>query len=392
MTTTEHQAPQQDTADHQAMTFTEEQDLLRQTARKFLTSKVGTDVVRRLMETDDVFDADLWAETAQMGWQAMAIPEEFGGAGYGFVELSVLMEEMGRAVLPLPFLSSAVLAAQAVLLGGTDAQRSEHLPAIASGESRYAFAHQEGRDLGPSGVQLAATREGDGWRLDGTKSYVLDGHTADRIVVVGRTGQDTEDVGLFVVAGDAGGLTRERLDTMDQTRPQARLTFDGVTVDGDARLGGDASAWAVVDAVLARAAVALAAEQVGGAQAVLEMATDYAKTRYQFGRAIGSYQAVKHALADMLVEVEAAKSVAYHAARTVAADDDAELAIAAPMAKSYCSEVFEHAAGDNIQIHGGIGFTWEHDAHLWFKRAKTSTILFGDPAYHRARLADALDF
>ncbi len=344
------------------------------------------------METDDAFDAALWSETAQMGWQAMAIPEEYGGAGYGFVELSVLMEEMGRAVAPLPFLSSAVLAAQAILLGGDEAQRKEHLPAIAAGERRYAFAHLEGRDAGPSGVQLTATPDGDGWRLDGTKSYVLDGHAADRLVVVARTGEDPGDVGLFVVAGDADGVTREVLDVMDQTRPQARILLDGVTVAGDARLGGDASAWPVVDAVLMRGAVALAAEQVGGAQAVLEMATDYAKTRYQFGRAIGSYQAIKHTLAEMLVEVEAAKSVAYHAARTVAAGDDAELAIAAPMAKSYCSEVFEHAAGDNIQVHGGIGFTWEHDAHLWFKRAKTSALLFGDPAYHRARLADALGF
>lgn len=380
------------TATHQNMTFTEEQDLLRQTARKFLTSKLGTDVVRRLMETDSGHDDALWAETAQMGWQAMMIPEEHGGAGYGFVELSVLMEEMGRACCPLPFLSSAVLAASAILLGGTDEQRGTHLPAIASGERRYAFAHREGRDLGPSGVQLRATRDGGSWTLEGTKSYVIDGHSADRIVVVARTGEAPEDVAMFVVDGDASGLGRDRLDTMDETRKQARLTFDGVVVDEADRLGGGAAGWEVVDAVLARGAVALAAEQIGGAQAVLEMATEYAKTRYQFGRAIGSYQAVKHNLAEMLVEVEAAKSTAYHASRTVAADDDAELAVAAPLAASYCSEVFEHAAGDNIQIHGGIGFTWEHDAHLWFKRAKSSTLLFGDPAHHRARLADTLGF
>lgn len=373
-----------------SLAFTEEQELLRQTARKFLASKAGSEVVRRLMATDEGFDPGLWAETAQMGWQAMAVPEEFGGAGYGFVELSVLMEEMGRAVFPAPFLSTAVLSAQAILLGGSDAQKKELLPGIASGETRVAFAHLEGRDHGPAGVQATATRRDGGWTLDGTKSYVLDGHTADHLVVVARTGDGADEVGMFVVPGDAGGLTRERLETMDQTRTQARIALDGVTVGEEALLGGDAAAWPTVDRVLTRGVVALAAEQVGGAQAVLEMATDYAKTRYQFGRAIGSYQAIKHTLADLLVEVEAAKSAAYHAARVVAAGDEDELAIAAPLAKSYCSEVYEHAAGDNIQVHGGIAFTWEHDAHLWFKRAKTSTLLFGDPARHRARLADAL--
>ncbi|MBW3658109.1 MAG: acyl-CoA/acyl-ACP dehydrogenase, partial [Actinobacteria bacterium] len=372
--------------------FTEEQDLLRQTARRFLTSKAGTDVVRRLMETEDGFDEGLWNETVQMGWQAMAIPEEYGGAGYGFVELSVLMEEMGRAVFAGPFLSSAVLAAQAILLGGTEEQKKAHLPAIAAGEERYAFAHLEGRDLGPSGVQLRATRGGDGWTLSGTKSYVLDGHTAARLVVAARTGDDADAVGLFLVDGDADGLTRTALPTMDETRKQAELRFADVSVGADALLGDATSAWPVVEQVVTRGSVALACEQVGGAQAVLEMATDYAKTRYQFGRAIGSYQAIKHKLAEMLVDVEAAKSAAYHAARAVAAGDEDEIAIAAPLAKSYCSEVFEHAAGDNIQVHGGIGFTWEHDAHLWFKRAKTSTILFGDPAHHRAKLADVLGF
>jgi alkylation response protein AidB-like acyl-CoA dehydrogenase len=373
-----------------SLAFTEEQELLRQTARKFLASKAGSEVVRRLMATDEGFDPGLWAETAQMGWQAMAIPEEFGGAGYGFVELSVLMEEMGRAVFPAPFLSTAVLSGQAILLGGSDAQKKELLPGIASGETRVAFAHLEGRDHGPAGVQATATRRDGGWTLDGTKSYVLDGHTADHLVVVARAGAGADEVGMFVVPGDADGLTRERLETMDQTRTQARIALDGVTVGEEALLGGDAAVWPTVDRVLTRGVVALAAEQVGGAQAVLEMATDYAKTRYQFGRAIGSYQAIKHTLADLLVEVEAAKSAAYHAARVVAAGDEDELAIAAPLAKSYCSEVYEHAAGDNIQVHGGIAFTWEHDAHLWFKRAKTSTLLFGDPARHRARLADAL--
>jgi alkylation response protein AidB-like acyl-CoA dehydrogenase len=376
----------------QSMTFTEEQDLLRQTARKFLTSKAGTEVVRELMETEAGFDEALWAETAQMGWQAMAIPEEYGGAGYGFVELSVLMEEMGRAVFPAPYLSSAVLGASAILLGGSEQQKQQHLPAIASGEQRYTFAHLEDRGLDPGGIQLTATRDGHGWRLDGSKSYVLDGNTAHHLVVAARTGEEAEAIGLFVVAGDAEGLSREPLPTMDQTRKQARVTLDGVTVAGDALLGGDTHAGTAVEHVLTRGVVALAAEQIGGTQAILEMATDYAKTRYQFGRAIGSYQAVKHKLAEMLVEVEAAKSAAYHAARAVAAGDADEIAIAAPLAKSYCSEVFEHAAGDNIQIHGGIGFTWEHDAHLWFKRAKTSTLLFGDPSFHRARLADALGF
>ena len=349
--------------------LTDEQQQLRDTARRFLGSKSASEKVREDMGTDRGFDDALWGETAQMGWQAMAVPEEYGGAGYGWGEVAVLMEEMGRALWCAPFLSSAVLGTAALLAAGTDEQKKEHLPGLASGETRATVVH------------LAAENDvsvADG-RLSGTAGYVLDGHTADLIVV------PADDGSVHLVRGDADGLSREPLPVLDQTRKQATLTFDGVAAEPMADVDHE-----VIDRVLVIGATMLAAEQVGGAQKVLEESLEYAKTRKQFGRAIGSFQAIKHRLADTLKEVETAKSAAYHAAHTLARGDDAELEIAVPLAASYCAEVYEHAAGDNIQNHGGIGFTWEHDAHLYFKRAKSSKLLFGGPAAWRARLADTL--
>ena len=235
-----------------------------------------------------------------------------------------------------------------------------------------------------SGLGSGSGANGAGaWRLDGTKMYVLDGHTADLLVVAARTGSG---VSLFTVEADAAGLTRTPLSTMDQTRKQAKLTFDGVEA---ALLGAEGGGWPVLERVLDLAAVALAAEQVGGAQMCLDMAVEYAKVRVQFGRPIGSFQAIKHKCADMLLQVESAKSAAYYAGWCAAEMND-ELPQVASMAKSYCSEAYFHAAAENIQIHGGIGFTWEHPAHLYFKRAKSSELLFGDPTYHRELLAQRI--
>ena len=375
------------------MLFSEEQEMLRATARRFLDAKAPTTVVRRLMETDSGFDPAMWAEIAVQGWQAMAIPEAYGGAGFSAVEQGILMEEMGRALFPSPFLSTVVLCADLILHVGTEAQRGELLPPIAAGERRVALAQLEpaGR-WDASGIAMAAVRDGNDLVITGIKSFVLDGHTADTLLVAVRTepGSDGPDgISLVIVDGNAPGVSRRRLETMDMTRKQAEVSFDRVRVPATAVLGTAGSGWAAIADTMTRAVVALAFEQVGGAQRCLEMSVEYAKVRVQFGRQIGSFQAIKHKCADMLVLVEAAKSAAYHAGWAVAGGDP-EAAIAAPLAKSYCSEAYFHCAAENIQIHGGIGFTWEHDAHLYFKRAKTDELLFGSPAQHRAMLADRL--
>ena len=373
--------------------FSEEQQMLRATARRFLDDKVPSEVVRRLMETDTGFDPKLWADIAEQGWQAMAIPEAYGGAGFTFMEQAILMEEMGRSLFPAPFLSSIVLGADLILTAGSEGQKLELLPGVASGERRVALAHvEESGTWDSSGISMVAKRDGDAFVLDGIKSFVLDGHTADTLLVVVRTTEgssDDEGISLLVVDATAPGVSRRRLETMDMTRKQAEIVFSGVRVPESALLGAEGTGWAALQDTLTRAVVALSFEQVGGAQTCLDMSVEYAKVRVQFGRPIGSFQAIKHKCADMLVDVEAAKSAAYYAGWAVT-EDDPEVAIVAPLAKSYCSEAYFHCAAENIQIHGGIGFTWEHDAHLYFKRAKTDELLFGTPAQHRAVLADRL--
>lgn len=361
--------------------FSEEQEFLRKTAREWLEAKAPIDTVRELMETDRGYDEGQWSEIADLGWQAMAIPEEYGGAGFGFLELAVLLEEMGRSLFPAPFLASVVLAANAVLEGGDDDQKSTILAGIAAGETVATVAVPEGAGpFGPDDATVTATADGDGWSLSGTARYVLDGAEADLVVVPART---DDGLGLFLVSGD--DVDTERLPTLDLTRKLAHLTLDGAPGEPLAA----APATEVLDRVLALGAVAIALEDIGGAARVLDEAVQYAKDRVQFGRPIGSFQAIKHKCADMLVAVESAKSAAYYAA-WAAAEDPEELALVAPLAKSYCSEAYFHCAAENIQIHGGIGFTWEHDAHLYFKRAKSSEVLLGSPAAHRAVLADRL--
>ncbi len=373
--------------------FSEEQEMLRDTARRFLDDKAGFDVVRDLMETVEGFDGGLWQEIAAQGWQAMAIPEEYGGAGFTFMEQAILMEEMGRTLFPIPYLSSIVLGADLVLNAGTEEQKQKILPDVASGQLRLAVAHLEsGGRWDATGIELTATNEGDEFVLEGAKSFVIDGHTAGSLIVVARTApssSDSEGISLFLVPADADGIESKRVETMDQTRKQAEITFAAVRVPATAILGESGAGWSSLQDTLQRAVVALAFEQVGGAQQCLDMSVEYAKARIQFGRPIGSFQAIKHKCADMLVAIESARSAAYYAGWAASVGDE-DLAIAAPLAKSYCSEVYSHAAGDSIQIHGGIGFTWEHDAHLFFKRAKTDELLFGAPADHRTALAGAL--
>ncbi len=365
--------------------FTEEQEELRKTVRAFLESKSPESAVRELRETEQGYDEAVWKQAAeQLGLQGLAIPEEFGGSGYSYVELGIVLEEMGRALLCAPFFSTVVLAGNTLLHSGDDAAKKDYLPGIASGETiaTVAFTEPNGK-WDESGIEASATQDGDTWRINGTKMFVLDGHTANLIIVAAKAAQGTS---LFAVEADAEGQTRTALSTMDQTRKQGKLEF----ANTPARLiGTEGDGWNVLNKVLDLVVVGLAAEQVGGAQKVLEMAVEYAKVRVQFGRPIGSFQAIKHKCADMLLEVESAKSAAYYGLWCASEVND-ELPSVASLAKAYCSEAYFHAAAENIQIHGGIGFTWEHPAHLYFKRAKSSELLFGDPTYHRELLAQRI--
>ena len=365
--------------------FSDEQEELRKVVRDFLKAKSDEAAVRELMDTETGYDPAVWAQMGeQMGLQGLIIPEEYGGSGYSYVELTVVLEEMGRRLICAPYFATVALAANTLIHCGDETAKQEYLPGIASGETiaTLAFTEANGK-WDEAGITMEAAGSGDSWTLSGEKMYVLDGATATLVLVAART---SGGVSLFAVAGDAAGLTRESLSTMDQTRKQARLTFDGVA----ARLiGSEGAGGAVLGQVLDLAAVALAAEQVGGAQECLEMAVQYAKDRVQFGRPIGSFQAIKHKCADMLLEVESAKSAAYYAGWCASEMND-ELPSVASLAKSYCSEAYFHTTAENIQIHGGIGFTWEHPAHLYFKRAKSSELLFGDPTYHRELLAQRI--
>lgn len=364
---------------------TEDQDLIRTTARQFLTERIGLERVRDLMMSDEGFDRGLWKEMADLGWPGLAIAEDYGGAGLGPVEMSVLLEEMGRFVTPGPFFASAVLATTAIQQAADEESQARLLPELASGETIATLAVYEeprGWEMLPSST--SAEKVDDGWRLTGVKQAVLDGHLADLLLVVADTG---DGVGLFGVDANATGVGISQETTLDATRRQATVTLDGVDIEGTSRLDG-ANTSAALKRTLSMATAALAAEQVGGAQRCMEMSVDYAKSRYQFGRPIGSYQAIKHRCANMLMKVEHAKSTAYHAARVT--HDEDELAVAAPLAGSVCSEAYVWVAGENIQVHGGIGFTWEHDAHLYLKRAKASSLLFGSPRHQRDLLGRAL--
>ncbi|NNE97327.1 MAG: acyl-CoA/acyl-ACP dehydrogenase [Acidimicrobiales bacterium] len=358
-------------------TLSEEQVMLRDGARQFLEEQCSTDRVREVMETDRGYDEDLWKKLSEQGWPAMHIPEEFGGAGFTFAETAILQQEMGRVLAPVPYLSSAILAAEAVLAAGSAEQKGARLPELAAGSKIATVAIAEpGSGWDEAGVAAVATPSGEGFHLSGTKAYVTAGHVADWLVVAARL---DGAVRLFLVAGD--DIAASKVVTLDSTRPVSTVDLAGAP--GELL---EASSWPTVERIYQVGAVALAAEQVGGLERVLEMAVEYAKERKQFGRAIGSFQAVKHMCADMLVALESARSAAAYAALAIATGSD-DARTAAALAKSFCSEAYFTAAGDNIQVHGGIGFTWEHDAHLYFKRAKSTELLFGSPAFHRERLA-----
>lgn len=365
-----------------------EQQELRSAARKFVADQSPSAKVRAAMTSARGYDRELWARMAgELGVLGLVVPEAFGGSGAGHVERAVVAEELGRAVVPTPFLGSAVLAVDALLTLDDDAARAELLPALASGEliGTLAVAEEAGRWDSAGGATMA-TRRDSRWELDGTKTFVVAGDVAELLLVYART---EDGPGWFAVrdapAEPAPGLARTTLKTLDPTRRLAKLTFAATP----ARPLASADPVGALELVRDLAAVALAAEQVGGLERAMELTADYAKVRVQFGRPIGSYQAVKHGIADMYSSWEHAVSVLRYAAWT-ADHDRAELPLAAALAQSYIGPAYFGVATAMVQYHGGIGYTWEHDAHLYYKRAKSSELLLGTPAQHRARLADRL--
>jgi alkylation response protein AidB-like acyl-CoA dehydrogenase len=356
--------------------FSADQKSLREQARKFLGEHASSARVRRILEGAAPYDADLWRGMGEMGWLGTAIPEPYGGAGFGYLELCVLAEELGRSLAPTPFSSSVYLATEALLLAGSAAQKKRWLPRLALGEAIGCLALAEGpRAPHPGNIETSAR----GGRLTGVKMPVADGDVADFAVVVARGDDSAPSLSLVELGGP--GVTRSRVETMDPTRSHARLAFEGAAAEPV----GAGAGWPLVERLLDRAAVLFAFEQVGGAQAALEMARDYALGRFAFGRPIGSFQAIKHKLADVYVALELARSNAYYGAWALSTDAPA-LPVAAAAARVAATEAFFHAAKENIQTHGGMGFTWEFDCHMYYRRAKLLALNLGSVARWKDKL------
>ena len=359
------------------------QKLLKESARALLARECGPGRVRELMETETAHDDALWRAMADQGWTGLSVPEEQGGLGLGLVEMAAVAEEMGRACLPGAFLST-LFAAALVERAGSARQRDRYLEPIASGELKVTVALlEEGANWEPDGVRLAAARDGGDFTVTGRKLFVPDAGAADLIVCVARDG---EGLALLPVERGAEGLNVTPSPSMDATRKLYEVGFEGVRVAGADALGADGDVRGALQGALEVATAVLCAEMVGGMQWVLDTTVEYAKTRQQFGRPIGSFQAVQHMCADMLLLTESARSAAYYAAWALTENDPAARA-AVSIAKAYCSDAYREVANRGVQVHGGIGFTWEHDLQLYYKRSKSSETLFGDATYHRERIA-----
>ena len=366
-----------------SFSFTDEQEEFRAVLRRFLEDKSPPTEVRRLMATDEGYDPEVWQAVSQdLGLPGIHLPEEFGGQGFGFIELGIVMEEMGRALLCSPFLASPVLAGCAIQNTATVAQKRELLPDIASGAQIASLAYAESSgSWAESDITCVAESADGGFKLSGEKHYVLDGMTAQRFVVAARTPgtTGTDGLGLYWVDATDSSVQRTALNALDPTRKLAKVTFRDTPA---MRLGDQSNSVAAITQTLRQACVALASENVGGAQAMLDSAVNYTLTRVQFGRLIGSFQAIKHTCAEFLLDVELAKSGAYYAA-AAATDSTDDFAQVASLAKAGSSDTFMRSAAQCIQLHGGIGFTWEQNTHLWYKRAKSSEVFLGTPDYHR---------
>jgi len=361
--------------------FTEEQELLRQEVRKFLDASCDREAVRRIADTSEGYSKPLWGQIAELGWVGLTIPEAHGGAGLGWVDLVVLLEETGRSLFPSPLVANTIAAA-AIAEAGSDAQQARWLPALADGSSIATLAVVEADDrLGPEGIALAGEPAGDGFRLTGEKRYVADAGNADHFVVAFRTGTGDEAIRLAWVPADAPGVSVEATPSMDLTKRLGNVHLDGVAVPADAVL-----ARAPLARILDLATAAVSAEMVGAAEAAVQLTVEFAKQRVQFGRPIGQFQGVKHPLAEMYVDVESFKSLVHYAAWALdERHPDAPRAVS--MAKAYASDAFARIGIDAVQLHGGVGYTWEYDAQLYLKRSKWARPMYGDATFHYERVA-----
>jgi alkylation response protein AidB-like acyl-CoA dehydrogenase len=370
--------------------FSEEQEMLRQSARSLLERECPSAHVRQMMDDERGYSPELWRKMADLGWLGLVLPEEYGGAGLNYVDLVVVAEEMGRVLLPSPFIWTLMFA-EAMSRAGSDEQKRRFLPAIARGDLIATAAHLETNgSWDENGITMAARKSGAGFVLEGDKLFVNDAHVADFFLVAARSGAKRGGgVTLFAIDSKRPGITVTPLKTMDQTRKLGTVAMRGVKASAADVVGEVNNGWPVLAAAIDRAKVALAAEMMGGAQKVLETTVEYTKVREQFGRPIGSFQAVQHKCANMMVDVEGAKSAVYYAAWAVS-NDAADAKTAAAVAKAAASDAYRRTAADGIQVHGGIGFTWEHDMHLYFKRAKSSEFTFGDANFNREIVAQLL--
>ncbi len=371
--------------------FSEEQEMLRTSARDFLTTECPTDLVKEMADDEVGYKPEMWAKMAELGWMGLAFPEEYDGMGMTFLDLAVLLEEMGRACLPGPFFSTVVLAGLTILEAGSEQQKKDLLSKIASGEAIATLAITEpSASYDASAITVKAVADGDGYVISGTKLFVENAHIADYIIVVARTkegGAPEDGITLFVVDGKAPGITTTLLRTISGSK-QCEVSFDSVKLPKARVLGEVDKGWPVVEKVLEKAAAAKCAEMVGGAQATLDMSVAYAKERIQFGRPIGSFQAVQHHCANMLTDVDGSRFITYQAAWKLSEGLPATMEVS--MAKAWTNDAYRRVTQLGHQIHGGIGFCMDHDMPLYFKASKAAESLFGTSDWHREKVAQEL--
>ena len=378
--------------------FTDEQIMIRDTAEAFLVENCSSTAVRQFMDTELGYDLNLWKRICdQMYWQGLLVPENYGGLGLGYVELVAILEQMGRYLCCSPFYGSICLGVNALLVAGTEQQKTIFLPQILAGKTATIAYTGEAGGWDSHSIQTSYKKQGDSYCLNGTYRFVPDGHSADILVLAAREegAQGEEGISLFILPTKTSGITREWLPTIDQTRPQGQVILNNVILNDDAVMGEQGQAWAELQNILDLARIGLAAEQLGGSQQCLDSTLAYITDRVQFGRPIASYQAVKHKCADMMVKVEASRSAVYYAACVAdqflsQSGNSNALTEAASIAKAYGSDSFFHNAGVGIQLDGGVGISADYDIHLYFMRAMSTEMFLGAPDYHRERLAALL--
>jgi alkylation response protein AidB-like acyl-CoA dehydrogenase len=372
--------------------LTEEQTMLRDAAKGWTSESAPVGALRKLRDgkSRQSFDPSAWKEMGEMGWAGVIVPEDYDGSAFGYLGLGLILEETGRTLAASPLLSTAMIAASALQLGGSDAQKSAWLPRIATGEAVATLAVDEGSHHNPARTALTATKGGSGYVLNGTKTFVLDGEAADLLIVVARTGgSGTDGLTLFLVSGDAPGVTRTHLSLLD-SRGAAQIAFDGVEVGADAVLGEVDKGWTILEPVLDRAYAGLAAEMLGSASAAFDITLEYIKTRTQFGQVIGTFQALQHRAAKWFTDIETTRSCVEAALEALDAGNDSRAL--ASLAKAKASELVHLASNEMVQMHGGIGMTDAHDAGLYMKRARVTEALFGGASFHRDRYARLMGF